>query len=125
MKTDLVEIFQTIRASLQPYATLGFSNRTNSETNYDLWSDKNVVIEDRQVHEVFFASVVIEDGYVAFNLMGVNGTTDLNGSVGADLLKLLKDRSCFEIKELDDLLMAQIDEALAVGYKIYKESGWI
>jgi hypothetical protein len=54
MKTDFVEIFQTIRAALQPYATLGFSNRVNSETVYELWSDKNVVIEGRKRTEVFF-----------------------------------------------------------------------
>ena len=42
MKTDLVEIFQTIRASLQPYAALGFSNRLNTDEVYDLWSDKNI-----------------------------------------------------------------------------------
>ncbi|RZK56195.1 MAG: hypothetical protein EOO91_12585 [Pedobacter sp.] len=37
MKTDFVEIFQTIRANLQPYTASGFTARVNSETVYELW----------------------------------------------------------------------------------------
>ncbi|RZM22519.1 MAG: DUF1801 domain-containing protein [Pedobacter sp.] len=125
MKTDFVEIFQTIRASLQPYATLGFSNRTNSETDYDLWSDKNVVIEGKQRHEVFFASVSIKKGHVGFYFMPVYSEPDMKDMFDANLLKLLKGKSCFHIKKLDDLLLSQIEGALAEGFKLYKEKGWV
>lgn len=125
MKTDFVEIFQTIRASLQPYATLGFSNRTNSDTAYDLWSDKNVEIEGRQRNEVFFASVAIHKGHVGFYFMPVYAEPDMKNVFDANLLKLLKGKSCFHIKKLDDLLMGQIEDALAEGFRLYKERGWV
>lgn len=125
MKTDFVEIFQTIRASLQPYATVGFSNRVNSETSFDLWSDKNVVIEGKQRNEVFFASVIIQKGHVGFYHMPVYTEPDMKKIFGPDLLKLLNGKSCFHINKLDDALMLQIEEALAAGFKLYKEKGWV
>jgi hypothetical protein len=125
MKTDFVEIFQTIRASLQPYATVGFSNRVNSETSFDLWSDKNVVIEDKKRNEVFFASVTIQKGHVGFYYMPVYTEPDMKNIFNPNLLKLLKGKSCFHITKLDDALMSQIEDALAAGFKHYKERGWV
>jgi hypothetical protein len=40
-------------------------------------------------------------------------------------LKLLKGKSCFHIKKLDEELLSMIESALAEGYKLYKEKGWV
>ncbi|MES2457738.1 MAG: hypothetical protein V4594_19425 [Bacteroidota bacterium] len=122
-KTDFVEIFQTIRASLQPYAVMGFDNRENSETVYDLWSNKNVEIEGEKKNELFFASVVIHESRVAFHLM----PDDLrqHHEFEATVLKQFSGNTGFEIKELDEALLSQIEDALAEGYKIYKEKAWV
>ena len=61
MKTDKVEIFQTIRALLQPYTTKGFVSRTNSETLYDLWSEKQVDTIGEKNSSYFFASIELKD----------------------------------------------------------------
>ncbi len=125
MKTDFVEIFQTIRASLQPFATVGFSNRINSETSFDLWSDRNVVMDGKKRNEVFFASVIIQKGHVGFYYMPVYTEPEMKKIFNPELLKLLKGKSCFHIKKLDDTLMLQIEDALAAGFKLYKEKGWV
>lgn len=125
MKTDFIEIFQTIRAVLQPYAALGFNNRTNSETNYDLWSDRQVIIEGQEKHEVFFASVMIHKGHVGFYFMPVSAEPEMKKIFDPALLKLLKGKSCFHIKKLDDVLLEHIETALAEGYRLYKEKGWV
>ena len=125
MKTDLVEIFQSIRAALQPYATLGFSNRLNRDTEYDLWSDKNIVIEGRKKHEVFFASVAIEKEYVGFYYMPVYADLEMRTIFDPKLLKLLKGKSCFHITEMDEELLAMIENSLAAGYKLYKQKAWV
>ncbi|WP_285008146.1 hypothetical protein [Pedobacter faecalis] len=124
-KTDFVEIFQTIRASLQPYATMGFENRVNSEEVYDLWSNKNVVIEDKPRTEVFFASVQIFKSHVGFYFMPVYAEPEIKQVFDPNLLKHLKGKSCFHIKKLDDTLLSQIESALAEGFKLYKEKGWV
>lgn len=125
MKTDFIEIFQTIRAVLQPYATLGFNNRINSETNYDLWSDMEVVAFGKKRNEMYFAAVTIRKDYVGFYYMPVYAEPEMKKIFDPALLKLLKGKSCFHIKKLDESLLAHIEDALAEGYRLYKEKGWV
>ena len=124
MKTDLIEIFQTIRASLQPYATLGFDNRSNTEALYDLWSNKNVEIDGNLKNEVFFTKISIEAGHVTLSLF----PEDINVGdvkVSDDLAELRTEDGNFSISELDDELLSQIEDAVAAAYKIYKDKGWV
>jgi hypothetical protein len=110
MKTDLIEIFQTIRAALQPYTALGFNNRTNSEEKYDLWSEKNLEINGEKRTETFFALLEIKDDYVSFDLLPED---------------LSQHERTMVIKELDDLTMNLIEDKVAAGYKIFKEQEWV
>jgi hypothetical protein len=111
MKTDLVEIFQTIRASLQPYAALGFSNRINSDDTYDLWSDKNIEVASEKRSETFFASITIREDHVLL-------------ATGFDH-QLLGAQSAIKVTHLDDVLMKQIEDTFAAGYKMFKEKEWV
>jgi len=111
MKTDPVEIFQTIRAAAQPYTTLGFSNRLNTDKTYDLWSDKNIETDAENRTESFFISISIRQDHVLLR-------------TGFDY-KLLGNQSAIEIKQLDNVLMKQIEETFAVGYKMFKEREWV
>jgi len=110
MKTDLIEIFQTIRAALQPYATLGFNNRTNSEEKYDLWSELTVESESDKRTETFFVSVEIENDQVTFTLLPD---------------ELPEHERPVVLKELDELTLNLIEDKVAAGYKIFKEKEWV
>ena len=101
MKTDLVEIFQTIRAEMQPYATMGFNARVNSDVAYDLWKEPGFV-DGKEIKEKHFSSVAIKDSHVAFDF-----------------------ETNTQITELDEALLQQISNALAAGFKVYKQNGWI
>lgn len=125
MKTDFIEIFQTIRAVLQPYASLGFNNRVNSETTYDLWSDRSIIIDGRKRNEIQFAAIMIHKNHVGFYFMPVYAEPEMKEFFDPAMLKLLKGKSCFHIKELDDVLLNHIEDALAEGYRLYKEKGWV
>jgi hypothetical protein len=107
MKTDFIEIFQTIRAELQPYATLGFTNRINSEQAYDLWSEKN--IKEEGITERFFASIHIESDHVCFSYSNLTGDAKLKEM----------------ITQLDDVLKLKIDTELSATYKVFKEQMWV
>jgi hypothetical protein len=107
MKTDYIEIFQTIRAELQPYAALGFTNRTNSESEYDLWSEKN--IKEDNVTERFFASIKIEEDHVCFRYSTITGDDQLQE----------------RITKLDDVSKMKIDDILSATYKTFKETEWV
>jgi hypothetical protein len=57
--------------------------------------------------------------------MPVYAEPDLKTVFDENLLKLLKGKSCFHLKALDEVLLSQIEDALAEGFKIYKEKGWV
>jgi hypothetical protein len=109
MKKDPVEIFQTIRAVLQPYATLGFSNRINSDWEYDIWSDKNITVNDQQRKETFFAAVKIINEVVVFNWYDAKD--------GPSMQK--------EILELDESVLDQLEDQLSITYKTFIEKEWV
>ncbi len=44
---------------------------------------------------------------------------------GADLLATLKGKSCFHLKRLTPELKDQIAAALAAGWRLYEERGWV
>lgn len=125
MKTDLIEIFQTIRAAIQPYEALGFTARINSDTAYDLWSEKNVTLLGKNRNEIYFAGLKILKADVTLHFMLIYTNPEVKELLHPSLLKLLKGKSCFHIKKLDDLLMEQIAEAFAIGYKFYKQNEWV
>jgi len=41
------------------------------------------------------------------------------------LLKLLKGKTCFQVKTLDDGLQKDIDAALESGAEAYRKRGWV
>lgn len=125
MKTDLIEIFQTIRASMQPFETLGFNSRINSDTEYDLWSDKNVMLLGKQRNEIYFAGLKIMTSSVTLHFMLIYTNPEVKELLHPDLLKLLKGKSCFHFKKLDEVMMEHVSHALDVGYKTYKQNEWV
>lgn len=110
MKTDLIEIFQTIRASLQPYAALGFNNRINSDERYDLWSELTVEVDGQKRTETFFVNLEIKDDHVLFDLLPEY---------------LPEHERPLIIKELDSILENLIEDKVAAGYKIFKDKEWV
>ena len=125
MKTDLVEIFQTIRASMQPYAAQGFVVKKNTDGLYELWSERDIEIDGRKRNEVFFASVAIKNKYVGFYFMPIYVEPELKALLHQDLLKLLKGKSCFHVAKLNEELLEQIVNALGTGFTLYKQKGWV
>jgi hypothetical protein len=124
---DLDEIFDRIEASLRRYSP-PLSARTGTvrdKRDLHLWSEKDVEIDGRKRAEVFFAGAIVQKGYVGFYFMPVYADSERKDLFAAELLRLLKGKSCFHVKELDDDLEGRIDEALAQGFELYRERGWI
>ncbi|WP_199118828.1 hypothetical protein [Pedobacter sp. ASV28] len=125
MKTNLIEIFQSIRAVMQPYETLGLNARLSSDTVYELWSERNVMIDGQKKNELYFAGLKILKNHVGFYFMPVHQTSEIKVVFHPSLFKLLKGLSCFQINKLDDALLEQIADALDKGFKIYKKNEWV
>ena len=122
--SELIEIYQRLKAIMKKFEDT-LKPKFDLDSKYDLWSFKNVVIAGRKRKEVFFASIIIHSKHVGFYYMPIYTDTELIEAFKPELLKLLKGKSCFHIKKLDTELEKQIEEALNIGYQLYKERGWI
>ncbi|RZL38469.1 MAG: hypothetical protein EOP00_28505 [Pedobacter sp.] len=124
MKTDFVEIFQTIRAEMQPYAVQGLNAEINSETSYQLHTARAIETDKNGKDEIFFAGVEIEKDHVLVRFME---TEKDKGSLifQSELVKLLNDKSSLKVTELDDLLLEKISVALASTFTHFKQNEWV
>jgi hypothetical protein len=121
---DLVQIFINIKTLMQEYAP-ALTPKMDDAAHYDLWSVKDLVIDGRKRKEVYFSGLIIQKSYVGFYYMPIYSNAELKNVFAPELLKLLKGKSCFHIKKMDDALLEQIRTALKVGYEIYQKNGWI
>jgi hypothetical protein len=119
---QLKTLFDTLKPLLQAYQP-PLIPKTDDERYFDLWSPKPVVIDGRKRKEIFFAGLIIQKDYVGF--MPIYAETDLKPVFKPELLRLLKGKSCFHIKKLDEELLRQIEAALKVGYELYQQRGWV
>lgn len=127
MPTDvkkLIKIFKRLKTILKKYED-PLKPKFDLDSKYDLWSFKNVEIAGRKRKEVSFASIIIQSNYVGFYYMPIYTDTLFQEVFEPELLKLLKGKTCFHIKELTPELEKQIVKALDIGYDLYKKRGWI
>ncbi len=122
--TDLNMLFNQVRALMARYQP-PLVARHDEPAYYDLWSVKDLVIEGRRRKEVYFAGLMIHKGYVGFYFMPVYAEPEVKALFAPELLKLLKGKSCFHLKTLDETLLAQVEDALRQGFALYRQRGWV
>jgi hypothetical protein len=71
------------------------------------------------------AAVILQKDYVGFYLMRIYMNEATKKKLSPALLKLLNGKRCFHVKALEDGLRKDIEEALDVGTKVYRERGWL
>ena len=121
---DLIPLFEEAKKLLEPYAQK-LTVRRDEPGYYDLWSEKDVVIAGRKRTEVYFAGLIIQKSYVGFYYMPVYTHDEAKEFFGPEMLRLLKGKSCFYLKELTPEIRAQMKDALTRGFALYKERGWV
>jgi hypothetical protein len=125
--TQLDEIFDRLAAALGRYAPplAARSGGVKGKRDLQLWSEKQVEIEGRKRKEVHFAGLIAQKGYVGFYFMPVYTHAEARALFEPELLSLLKGKSCFHVKRLDERLQAQVEDVLAKGFDLYRRRGWI
>ncbi len=74
---------------------------------------------------VQLAAVILQKGYVGLYLMCIYMNDAAKKKLPPNLMKLLQGKTCFHVKKLDDGLREDIEAALELGTKAYKERGWL
>jgi hypothetical protein len=70
------------------------------------------------------AAVIVQTGYVGLYVMCIYMNPAAKDKL-PNLKKLLKGKSCFHVKKLDDILKQEVEEALEIGTAEYKKRGWV
>jgi hypothetical protein len=92
-------IFSTVRDLLKTYSP-PLVVKVDESGRYDLVSIKDVVITGRKRSEVYFASIIIQKGYVGFYYMPIYSQPDMGKFFPPELLSLLKGEILFSHQAL-------------------------
>ena len=122
--TDRTRIFRAVRPLMAHYAP-PLQPRTDVEGRYELWSPGPVAAPGRKEKDVFFAGLIIQSSYVGFYFMPLAADEDRGSVFEPELLALLKGKSCFHVRRLDEALLVHIATALGHGHDIWVRRGWI
>ena len=118
------EIFGQIRELMRVYVP-PFSSKVDDETHFDLWSFKDLVVFGRERKEIYLAGLTVQKSYVGFYYMPIYANPELKSIFSPEFGKLLKGKSCFHIKTLDEALLEQVGMALKIGFESYQKNGWV
>jgi len=121
---ELTPIFEAIKKLLLPYEK-GTMKLTASGGQVVLISTKPVEILGKKRNELWFASALVQKGYVGFYYMPVYGDPKVRELIKPELLKCLKGKACFHIKKYDKEIFSHIKDALSVGYSAWHKRGWL
>lgn len=121
---ELQSLFESLKQILEVYVR-HFNEVRIAPKRYDLWSKGDFTIAGRKRKEIFFASVILQKNYVGFYYMPVYTEPEMKKLFSPELLKLLKGKSCFHIKQLTPELEQDIQNALDKGLELYKKHRWV
>lgn len=121
---DLLPLFEEAKTLLEPYADR-LTVRRDEPGYYDLWSEKDMIVNGRPRKELFFAGLIVQKAFVGFYYMPVYTDEEAKTFFGPELLATLKGKSCFRLKRMTPEIREQIVDALRRGYDLYASKGWV
>lgn len=98
--------------------------KQDSETNFEVTGTREAMQGRQKVDGFYFASLVPKPNDIRFYFFPLYtdpGEFELSGK----LKKMLKGKTCFHIKKLDEPLIGEIREMIAKGVKIYVAKGLV
>ncbi|MGY3054117.1 hypothetical protein ACVWYG_002320 [Pedobacter sp. UYEF25] len=120
MKTDPVEIFQTLKASLYSYQTRGYTVHEDSDRVYELYSEKNRIADNKKITEFFFTGLYVEreDVVLKFNASEFNASE--HGLIVFD-----GHTSGFKLEYLDNERKQKITAFIEILHAHFKKKQWV
>jgi hypothetical protein len=121
---ELVSIFDRIKNLIKKYEKNNFEQRNEKPGSYSLFCIAPIEIAEKKFDEICFAGLLIQKGYVGFYFFPIYAHPPLAKLLNAGLMRCLKGKTCFYIKNNDDKLMNEIAAALQTGFQFYSKQGW-
>jgi len=107
-----------LEAILMKYKRGGLESRT------DVFGQKCLIgpaTETSKGREVWFGAVGVRKNYVSYHLMPMYVCPDLLKKMSPELKKRMQGKSCFNFKEVDEKLFAELARLTEEGYQRFKE----
>jgi hypothetical protein len=124
---SLDSVFDELKALLAAHAA-GLAERTGGVKNkrdYQLYTQKPVVVLGRKRDEMYFAGLIQQKGSVGFYFFPVYCCEDVKAKLSPELLQYLGGKACFHFNKLTPGLKKDVAAALKIGRKAYLERQWI
>src|SRR5881628_16186 len=103
IKNNFNEVFTRLKSIFQPYAKK-MDPASDTESYYLL--NTRYIMKNKQ--PLCFGGVRLGKNYVSFYLMSVYASPDLLKNMSPELSKRMQGKSCFNFKEVDKKLFAEL-----------------
>jgi hypothetical protein len=120
--SDFMDIFTRFQGTLGKYAGESLNIREKSPSQFELIGPPTPRSNGR---EVWFGAVRVGKRYVSYYLMPVYACPDLLEVMSPALKKRMQGKSCFNFTRVDDTLFNELEVLTSLGYKRFKDDGWI
>src|SRR3954465_9530412 len=106
---NLLSIFREVKDQMKSYERGTVKARFDIEGKYDLWSEKDLVDPlGKKRREIGFAALIVQNNYVGFYFMPIYCIEKMRNLIHPDLMKLLKGKACFHIKDTSPQMLGHI-----------------
>jgi len=102
-KADFTEVFAQLKSIFKPYAK---KMDVSQDTNQYYLLNTRYLMKNKQ--PLCFGGVRLGKNYVSFYLMSVYASPELMKNVSPELRKRMQGKSCFNFKEVDKKLFAEL-----------------
>lgn len=123
-KPDLGSLYNELVSLARPFEK-HFSIRRPKPDHYHLWAEGEMELNGKSYKEMFFIGIQTNKSAVVIHYLPLYVDPDLKKHLNPDLTKLLKGKSCFHIKKLDDTLKKSITSSFKLGVEFYRKKNWI
>lgn len=120
---ELTEIHQTLKSLfLEHVPPLQVTN--DSEQGFEIAGTKEAMQGKQKVKGYYFGSIVPKPKDIRLYFFPIYTDPD-QFELSPELKKMLKGKSCFHIKKLNDELIGEIRKMMRKAIKIYQEKGLV
>lgn len=120
---ELKQIEQTLKDLFKAHVP-PLQVRDENESNFEVAGTKEAMQGKQKVNGFYFGSIMPKPRDIRLYFFPIYTDPDHFG-LSPELKKMLKGKSCFHIKKLDDELIEEIRKMMSKGIKIYQEKGLI
>jgi len=102
-KADFTEVFEQLKSIFKPYAK---KMDVSHDTDQYYLLNTRYIMKNKQL--LCFGGVRLGKNYVSFYLMSVYASPDMLKNMSPELRKRMQGKSCFNFKEVDQKLFAEL-----------------